>query len=315
MDSAQLTLATRDVSRFTMLKDGAKIVSLDDISVKTLEGVDAVVHLAARVHQMKDSAREPLLEHRKINRDFTLKLASLAIRAGVSKFIFASTVKVMGEGKSIMNPLTEDDPLCPEDPYGVSKMEAEKGLSELFKKQSSSKAIIFRIPMVYGPGNKGNMLTLLKMASKKAPLPLGAIKNARRSMVYVGNLRSAIKSVIDDNDASRPSLQTYFVTDGHDLTSGELYSMISNEFSGKEGVFYLPLAILRMGGMFGSFIEKITGASLPLSKRVVSRLLDEYKFSSNAFRRDYNWTPPYTQETGIKETVEWFRNSLSLKVE
>lgn len=146
--------------------------------------MDVVAHLAVCVHQMKENATNPLDKYREANRDFTLKLASMTLEAGVRNFVYASTVKVVGEGGQTTEPLTEDTPFASEDPYGVSKMEAEKGLFELFSKQTNARCTIFRLPMVYGPGNKVNMLTLLKVAKMGVPLPLGAA-SGKRSMAYV----------------------------------------------------------------------------------------------------------------------------------
>jgi nucleoside-diphosphate-sugar epimerase len=257
---------------------------------------------------MKDHANSSKREYIKVNSELTLKLAKTALKAGVRTFIYASSVKVMGEGAPKMEPLTEEAPFSPENSYAMSKMEAEKELAKLFGKQTDSRVVIFRLPMVYGPGNKGNMLALLKMASRGIPLPLGALK-AKRSMIYIGNLCDAIRKVIEDDKKSRPSVQTYFINDGDDISSRELYAMISREYSGKDGLFYLQPSIIRFIGIVGSMLEKGTGLKLQVNREVVSKLINEYRFSAAAFCQDYDWSPPHTVHDGIKATVEWHRNN------
>lgn len=309
LDVHSLLLAARNPAVLRNILAGFGVVSLEEILDGEFPEVDAVVHLAGRAHLMRDNVTDPLMEYTRINHDLSLKLADSALKAGVKKFVYASTVKVMGEGRRNMAPLTEEAPFIPECPYAISKMEAEKGLRMLFIQQKSSKLVILRLPMVYGPGNKGNMLSLLKMASRGIPLPLGAVK-AKRSMVYIGNLCDAIKKVIEDEDTSRPSVQTFFITDRKDISSRELYSLLSREYCRGKGTFYAPTTILRLGGLAGSIIEKAVGITMPLNKDVVSRLMDEYRFSSEAFCRDYGWTPPYSPEEGIKDTVDWYKASV-----
>lgn len=282
----------------------------------------SVVHLAGRAHRMEEMATDYIQEYRQINRDLTLKLARNSVKMGLKKFIFISSVKVMGEGwkKQKERLITktrkdlkrskvfiESDECRPDDPYSISKWEAEQGLVEVFSGQSNIQCIILRLPMVYGPGNKGNMLPLLKCASKGIPLPIGSAKG-KRSMIYVKNLCDAILKILQDNRSKRPPLQTYFINDDYDLTSCELYSMMSQAYKGKNGIFYMPEFLLRLAGIIGSGIEKSFKKKIPLNEKVVSRLFDEFRFSSKAFCRDYNWSPPYNPKQGIQETVDWFKD-------
>jgi nucleoside-diphosphate-sugar epimerase len=261
-----------------------------------------LVHLAARAHQMKDAAKDPIEEYRKTNRDLTFQLARTALKTNVQKFIFISTVKVVGEKPGIYDLESQCDP---SDPYGISKKEAEDGLKELFINQSTIKCIILRLPLVYGPGNKGNMLTLLKAAEKRIPLPLASVKN-QRSMISVSNVCDAIITAINDAKLNRSQFRTYFLTDGRDLTSGELYSTIYHSLNGKKGIFAFLLSLLEFTGTAGSFLEYIFGKKIPLNRETISRLLDEYKFDSVEFQNDYNWLPPVLPEDSIQETVQWF---------
>ena len=267
-----------------------------------LNGCKMIVHLAARVHQMNDSAVNPESEYRRGNRDLTVNLAKQALEQEVEKFIFISSVKVIGEspGKYDINVSCN-----PADLYGISKKEAEDELCELFAGVNNSKCIVIRLPMVYGPGNKGNMLSLLKAASKHCILPLGSA-NAKRSMINVDNVCDAILKILNDNGSSRSSYTTYFLSDNRDLSSRELYSLIYKNMHNGSGVFPFPEPFFRFLGAAGSIMEKVFQKKFPLNKDVVSRLFDEYRFSSSEFCKDYTWNPVITPEEGIKKTVEWY---------
>jgi nucleoside-diphosphate-sugar epimerase len=273
--------------------------------------IQYLVHLAARVHQMNGTHHNPLEEFLKINRDLALQMAESSLEAGIKKFILISSVKVMGERSKSDYVFTEQDSPQPIDPYGISKWEAEKVLIELFSKQSKAQCIILRLPMVYGPGNKGNMLAFLKAASKGIRLPLGSVKN-KRSMIYVNNACDAIIKVLKDETPDRPPAQTYFINDNHDLTSGELYSLISQTYNGNKGIFSFPESILRFGGEMGTRIGDLFGKTIPINNEIVSRLFNEYRFSCESFCRDYKWQPPFEPKEGIQETVKWYENRLNL---
>ncbi len=295
-----------------------KIVGIDreELSSKTYENKiekgSSVIHLAARVHIMKETSTDPLEEYRKVNRDMTVNLAKAALAAGVRNFIFISTVAVFGRFRG--GYIDDSEQARPDDPYGISKAEAETALEELFSGQSASQCIILRIPMVYGPENKGNMLPLLKAASMGIPLPLKAAKG-KRSMLYVRNLCDAVFTIINSSKTFPNNIRYYFVNDGNDLTSSELYSAVCRAYSGGKGVFWAPEALLRAGGIIGTQLNRILGINLPLNKEVISKLFDAYRFSSDTFKSDYGWMPPCTPEQGIRETVTWhssLNNSVSI---
>jgi UDP-4-keto-D-QuiNAc 4-reductase len=279
--------------------------SLETLNVNKLKGSNSFIHLAARVHVFNEESGNYLREYLETNRDLTLSLAKKAIEARVKKFIFISSVAVYGRFKGGVISLN-DNPR-PDDPYGESKLEAEKGLVDLFA-HKESKCIILRLPMVYGPENKGNMLRLLNAASRRIPLPLGAVRS-KRSVVYVKNVCSAILKILQDEKPERPTVQTYLINDRQDITSGQLYSEIYRAYRGGEGVFSIPEVLFRLSGNAGTLIEKLLKKRLPINEDVVSRLIDEYRFSSEAFRRDYDWNPPYSQIQGIRDTVEWYKKN------
>ena len=193
-----------------------------------VEGSDAVVHLAARVHVMQERAAYPLAEFRRANVAATTVLAEQAAAAGVRSFVLASTVKAVGERNT--SPWTEETPPEPVDPYGVSKLEAEQALLGIARRRKFGGAIL-RFPLAYGPGMKGNMLRLFSLVDRGMPLPFGAVSN-QRSMLYVGNLVAAVQAVLDRESAE---VETFFASDGRDLSLTELLRMIGRGWGSRPG--------------------------------------------------------------------------------
>jgi nucleoside-diphosphate-sugar epimerase len=264
----------------------------------------AVVHLAARVHIFTESSPNPCKEYERVNRDLTLDLAKKCIAAGVEKFVFTSSISIFGRFvKGVIDPMRQP---APDDHYGVSKWEAEQSLVKLFSEQDCSQCIIFRLPMIYGPKNKGNMLHLLKAASLRLPLPL-ELTIGKRSIAYIRNVCDAVSAVIRDEKKNRPRVQTFFINDGHDLTSGELYEMIFQFYWKKRGLIPMPILWLKCLGDFGSTLENIFSTRIFINKKTIARLLNESRFSSKLFSQEYDWIPPYEPKQGIAETVEWYR--------
>ena len=172
----------------------ADCVAVGNLSPRTdwtpaLTGIEAVVHLAARVHVMRESSADPAAEFRRVNVEATAHLARSAAAAGVRRLVFLSSVKV--HGKPGERPFTEADPPRPDDPYGMSKWEAEQELAQVGR-ATSMQWTVLRPPLVYGPGVKANFLSLMHAVTRGMPLPLGAIHN-RRSLLYLGNLVDAIR--------------------------------------------------------------------------------------------------------------------------
>lgn len=251
-----------------------------------LTGIDCVVHAAARVHVMSETAADPLAEFRAVNVAGTLNLARQAAAAGVRRFVFISSIKVNGEQTDDRPPFAPGDTPAPEDPYGMSKHEAEAGLRELAA-ETGMELVIIRPPLVYGPGVKGNFRSLLKLAGLPVPLPLGGIRN-RRSLVFLGNLVDFIVHAAQHPAAAN---QTFLVSDGHDLSTTELLSRMRKAL-GRPG-WLLPIpgqwlwGAARVAGK-GGIGQRLCG-SLGLDTSLNESLL--------------GWNPPYTVEQGLAETV------------
>ena len=254
-----------------------------------VEGSDAVVHLAARVHIMQERAAYPLAEFRRANVAATTVLAEQAAAAGVRSFVLASTVKAVGERNT--TPWTEETPPEPVDPYGVSKLEAELALIAIARRQKLGGAIL-RFPLVYGPGMKGNMLRLFSLVDRRMPLPFGAVAN-RRSMLYAGNLVAAVLAVLARESAE---VETFFASDGRDLSLTELLRMIGEALGKPARLLPVPAALLRVA----------------LPRAAADRLLGSLTVDASKLARTVGYRPPYSVEDGIRDTGRWYRREVNL---
>jgi nucleoside-diphosphate-sugar epimerase len=207
-----------------------------------LSDIAVVIHAAARVHVMNETATDALSEFRKLNVEGTLALARRAAESGVKRFIYISSIKVNGEFSTPGKPFSADDVPNPEDPYGVSKYEAEEALMKLGK-EAAMEIVIIRPPLVYGPGVKANFLQMLALLDKKIPLPLGGLGN-KRSMVALPNLVDFIITCIDHPAAAN---QIFLVSDGEDLSVSELLTRLCAALGVPSYLFYVPRWMLMRG--------------------------------------------------------------------
>jgi nucleoside-diphosphate-sugar epimerase len=275
----------RDASR---APSGAEFIQADlhdsAIARQLVDGVDTVIHLAARVHVMRDSAKDPLDEFRRANVAVTDRLGAAARVAGARQFIYASSIKALGESTSQM-PFSENSPYDPQDPYGVSKMEAEQAL--LAQSGEFFQPTIFRLPLTYGPGVGGNFARLLRLVRSGIPLPFGSISNAR-SMLYVGNLVSAfIRSI----DIATHRSHVYMLSDGEDLSTPGLIKAIAKAMNVPARVFSFPGSLLQLLGSLGGFSGELR------------RLTDSLAVDSSRIRSDLQWIAPYSVTDALRNTV------------
>ncbi|MCU7938290.1 MAG: SDR family oxidoreductase [gamma proteobacterium symbiont of Bathyaustriella thionipta] len=205
-----------------------------------LTDVDCVVHLAARVHVMQETDADPLAAFRAVNTEGTLNLARQAVAAGVKRFIYLSSIKVNGEQTSDI-PFSADDQPNPQDPYAISKFEAEQQLLALGR-ETGLEVVIIRPPLVYGPAVKGNYSRLIKLVDKSLPLPLAGINNAR-SLVNIQNLCSLIQTCLLHPEAAG---EIFLVSDGQDLSTSELFAQIAQALGKKSRLFYLPSGLIKL---------------------------------------------------------------------
>jgi nucleoside-diphosphate-sugar epimerase len=261
---------------------------------EALSGIDAVVHLAGRAHFSNNDLIEDQAAYDSINAVGTEHLAKSAAQAGVKKFIFISTVKVMGE-KSFDLPFTETQSPNPIDAYGKSKLAGEAALLRV-SDEFDMGVVILRPPLLYGPGVKANMLRLLKLCQLSVPLPFAAVSN-QRSLLYVGNLVDAIMVCLENAKANG---QTYFVCDGNDISTSTLIQKISVSLNKPAYLFSVPNFLLRLVG-------RIIGKSL-----VVERLIENLQVSDKKIRTQLGWTPPFNMIQGLDMMATWFKTKEKL---
>ena len=288
----QVRGTVRSESGVNRLPDGTEAISIRSIDSDTnwddaLRDIDTVVHLAARVHVVDDTCSDPLAEYRKVNVEGTKCLAVAAANAGVKRFIFISSIKVNGEGRA--SAYSEEDEEAPEDPYGVSKWEAEQELRKI-SDTTGIEVVILRPPLVYGPGVKANFLQLFKIVERGIPLPLSSVKN-RRSFIYLGNLIDVIITCINN---PRVKGRTFLVNDREDVSTPELIRKIASTLGKPSRLFFIPPSLMRMAG---KFIGK---------SAAIDRLFGSLTLDSTKIRKEIGWNPPYTMEYGLKETAKWY---------
>ncbi|SAL51092.1 putative epimerase/dehydratase WbiG [Caballeronia sordidicola] len=251
----------------------------------------SVIHLAARVHMMQDTATDPLAAYRETNVRGTLRLAKASHAAGAQRFVFVSSVKAVGNSDH-GRPLREFDQPAPNDPYGVSKLEAEQALLA-YGVESGLEIVIVRPPLVYGPGVRANFLRLMHGIAAGVPLPLGAIP-ARRSMIFVGNLAHVLIQCATD---PRAAGRTFNVTDTHDLTVTELARMLAAKLNAPARFLAVPASWLRFAGTLTHKTEQ------------VERLISSLQLDTSLICEVLNWHPPYSTEEGLSLTAAWYRST------
>jgi UDP-glucose 4-epimerase len=253
-----------------------------------LSGVDVVIHTAARVHVMHERSASDR-EYRRTNVEGTLNLARQAANAGAKRFIFLSSIKVNGEFTNLGEPFQAADAAKPEDAYGVSKMEAELGLYEI-SKDTGMEVVCIRPPLVYGPGVKGNFLSLLSWLERGLPLPLGAVNN-RRSLVALDNLVDLIVSCLDHPAAAS---ETFLVSDDEDLSTTALLRRIGDALDRPARLIPMPPRLLQWGAkLFGK-------------EEIAQRLLGNLQVDISKTKERLGWVPRVSVEESLKKTVEWY---------
>lgn len=255
-------------------------------SMPILRGARVVVHLAARVHVMNDTAHDPLAEFRQANVHATEQLARQAALAGVERFVFVSSVKVNGEETFLGRAYKETDVPNPQDAYGLSKWEAEQALHNVAL-ETGMAVVIVRPPLIYGPGVKANFAALMRAVQNGLPLPLGAINNAR-SLVGLDNLVDFIYCCITHPAAAN---ETFMVSDGHDVSSGQLVSELAHAAGVRPHLWAVPPWALELGG---ALIGK---------RAAVQRLCSSLQVDISKARSMLMWRPPVSLSEGLQRAI------------
>lgn len=253
---------------------------------QALDGIDVVVHLAARVHVMRDEARDPLQSFLRTNTQATLQLARQAAQSGVKRLVFLSSVKVNGERTAVGRPFRAGDAAAPEDAYAISKHHAELGLCEIAS-ATGLEVVVIRPPLVYGPGVKANFAALMNAIACGVPLPLGLVRN-QRSLVALDNLVDLILTCTSHPDAAG---QTFLVSDGEDLSTGELVRRLARVLQRPARLLPVPIWALQLG-------------AAALGKQALAqRLCDNLQVDIDATRERLGWTPPLSVDEGLRRAL------------
>ncbi len=281
--------------------DGLDVLAVGEVGVRTdwspaLVGVDCVIHCAARAHVMHEIEENALAACRAMNVGSTVRLAEQAAALGVRRVVFLSSIKVNGESTDALpRPFGAPDDEgvvdvpAPEDPYGVSKWEAEQALWAV-SAQTGLEVVVVRPPLVYGPGVKGNLLRLLRWVASGVPLPMGAVHN-QRSLLGLSNL---VDLLLRCSEHPAAAGQTFLASDGQDLSTRQLIGLMAEGVNRPARLLPVPVALLQVGG---SLIGK---------RAKVDRLVGSLQVDSGRAREQLGWTPPVSVEDGVREMARWY---------
>ena len=259
---------------------------------EALEGVDVVIHLAGRVHMLRDKGQDLLTEYRRANTEGTQKLLDTAIGVGVKRLVFTSTVHVNGESATADEPFVESDASRPRGPYAVSKWEAEQ-LLHAATIGTELETVIVRPALVYGPGVKGNFLRLVKLVDRGIPLPLRCTRN-RRSFVSRTNLIDFLIRCVEHPAAVG---ETFLISDHEDVSTSELIRAIAAQFQRPVRLFPFPEPVIRLGGRV---VKK---------DRIINQLWGSLVVDSSKARQVLDWQPPVALADELALLAEWFRKN------
>ncbi|UOB52332.1 NAD-dependent epimerase/dehydratase family protein [Acinetobacter junii] len=259
----------------------------DDLYSLELSGVNTIIHCAGRAHVMNETASSPLDAYRQINVQGTLNVARKAAQSGVKRFIYLSSIKVNGEEATQQTPFTADDQIRTDDPYGLSKYEAEQALMKLAD-ETGLEVVIIRPVLIYGPNVKANFKSMVSLSTKKIPLPIGCLDN-KRSMVSVYNLADLIHVCMTHPNAVG---QVFLASDQDDISVKQLFEKLAFLQNNKLIVVPIPKYLI-------CFLAGLIGRSA-----MASRLCSELVVDSSKNTQVLGWKAPYSTEQSL---IKMFR--------
>jgi nucleoside-diphosphate-sugar epimerase len=263
---------------------------------EAFRGAQGVVHLAGRAHVMAEQGSDSLAAYREANVGLTRTCLQAAAEVGCRRFVLASSVKAVGESTAI--PWTEDTEPHPVDPYGVSKLEAERLVAESSGHLGVA-SVIVRFPLIYGPGMRANMLALFRAVDRGRLLPLGAVAN-RRSLLYVGNAAAALALAVEPGAATG----LYFLSDGQDLSTPELVRAVATGLGTTARLVSVPPVLLRWAGAVGGMARRV-GLAAP-DAAAMGRLLGSLTVDIGRARDRLGYRPPFSVADGMRLTARWY---------
>lgn len=251
-----------------------------------LKGVDCIIHLAARVHVMQETASDPVGAFREANYHATLNLARQAASSGLRRFIFVSTIKVNGEHTEDGQPFTSASTPNPQDAYAISKFDAERELCALGR-STGMEVTVVRPPLVYGPGVGGNFRLLMKWANSGLPSVFSTVKN-KRSMIFIENLTDLLRIVVHHPKAAN---RLFLASDNETMSTHEILNHLITAYERTPRSLPTPLAALRLAG------------KILKREQAVLRLTENLEVDSSDTKHLLGWEPPVRASDGLRMAV------------
>ena len=285
--------AVRDLSVATGLCP--ELVEVGEVGGATdwgcaVEGIDVVIHLVARAHILKEMSTDPVEAFNAVNLEGTRRLAETAAAKGVKRLVYVSSIGVNGDHTLSRETFSEESPAMPYNAYAASKYAAEKALNDIAAR-TGLEVVILRPPLVYGPGNPGNFMRLLKLVGRGIPLPMASVRN-QRSMIYVANLVDALIAAAIAPEAAG---HVYLVSDTETISTPGLIVALGALMGKPVRLWPFPVTGLR-------FAAKLLGRSSE-----IERLTGSLVINSSKIRQQMGWSAPFTLQQGLEQTVRWYR--------
>jgi len=250
-----------------------------------LDNIDVVIHCAAMTHQMNES-KKVLREYVSVNTAGSTNLAESCIRQHVRRLVYVSTIKVCAETTRPNQTICPDSPRLPSDDYSRTKADAEVSLLQLAD-ESQLELVIVRPPLVYGPGAKGNLESLVKLLGKNIPLPLGAINN-RRSIVGLENLADFLALTTHHPLAKG---QIFNISDGQTVSTTQILRILGRAMNKRTFLIPIPQWLLKLAA-------RITGTTSHMD-----RLMSNLEVDSTSCTELLDWIPPRTTAESVASLI------------
>lgn len=270
-------------TKFKYINDIGPLSNWKDLLVD----IDIVVHLAGKAHAINELDNTNAEEYIRVNTEGTINLARQAAAAGVSRFIFVSSIKVNGDRTSNNEAFSFKSNTKPVGSYAISKNKAEIALRDIIK-ETEMEVTIVRPALVYGPGVKGNLQTLIHLLNIGMPMPFASITANRRSLICIDNLVELLTLTLHHPKAAN---QTFLASDGNDISTYDLIKILRDTIQSRSVVIAIPLFLLKFLGNLFRVEERL------------NKLLDSIEVDISQTQAILNWTPSRSTEEGLIDMV------------
>lgn len=281
-----------------------------DFLAKSMNGCDAVLHLAAAHHDFGISEAT----FKDVNIGGAKCLCNAMNQNGISDLCFYSSVAIYGEATP---PVNEDSPTNAVSNYGTTKRDAETVFRQWVNDSepgSSRHCLVLRPTVTFGMGNFANMFTLIKQIESNRYLPVGAGTNIK-SLSFVENIVDAVLTVWLVDKAGQSSYTPYNYVCKPDLPSGEIAEIIYEALGKKPPGFKVPYWFARLLALPLDIVIAITGKNLPVSGARIKKMAKaQTQYESKAIR-DAGFEQKTPLREGIEKMVKWYIESGKVEAE